>query len=135
MYIEDIREAMQRTVDGDLEATAILAGLPHEDLLAAARGNARFVVTSSAVQRVLRALREDGSLFPVAHDWANFVSLGEFPESPPASPPRIEVDIEFDPAYQEEIASVVAPLTWWGDTITDLITEDDLDRMAASLPE
>ena len=133
MHIEDIREAMRRAVDGDLVATKLLSSVPHEELLAAARDRSPFVVRAPAVLRVLAALRKDASLFPLARDWANFVSLGEFPEAQPASPRRAEIDIEFDPPYQGEIASVVAPLSRWGESRFDSITNDQLDRMAASL--
>jgi len=64
-----------------------------------------------------------------AHDWAYFVMHGGFPRHNPFN--RSDLDIEYDPHYEELVAELVMRLERSQDEGQKPLTTKDFDSMAA----
>jgi hypothetical protein len=111
--------ALDAVLGGDPRAISILASVKHEDLQAAtAKSRRPACLARASVVRVLRGLLEDAWTPEQAQTWASFVRRGYFAGR--GKHPVRPLDVDYEEAYEQEIAASVSRL----DEIGDLVDGD-----------
>lgn len=126
----DLAQALLRVLHGDLRDFALIQGSIHSDLEKAAGELGDLVLSKAAVRTALEAWR-DGRISDVqVQAWASFVRRGYV--SGVTGPVR-SIDIYYEEAFEDLIASVIARLDELGDIIDGEISDKELTEMLSSL--
>jgi len=120
---------LEALVNGDLTWLNDLDVQPIALVESAWRISSHPTVTLRAISVVLSGIKQGIWTLEAAHDWAYFVMHGGFPRHNPFN--RSDLDIEYDPHYEELVAELVMRLERSQDEGQNPLTTKDLDSMAA----
>lgn len=127
-----VKELLASLLSGDANTTRVLAYLPQEELLDAAR-EVELLVRPEAVARVLRQLSNHSIEGGMAQQWASFIRRGYF-ENQPADRGGKPLEIDYDSAYEDAIVEVVSRLDEIGDAVDgDVPGEAETELLLYSL--
>ena len=114
-------------VNGDVAAFLFLREQPHAAIRRCRAALPELVLPAAAVGKMLTALRL-GQITPdVAQSWASFVRRGA--DEQPLQP----IDIQYDPAAEEEIVEAVSRLDELGDAIDGAIGSAESEALIRRL--
>lgn len=122
---------LTKSVEGDLAAFSLLVRQPAVVLHASRAPLDELVLTTRSVRNILRLLQAGKATPRQVQQWASFMRRGYIPRPGEAILP---IDIEYDPAHEEEIANIVSRLDEIGDMIDGQISDEELGSMLGKLP-
>lgn len=121
--------ALARVFAGDAAAMAEAWAFDDEAIESAYDELGRPALTASAVVRALKSLGQVDDVW--LERWAWFFRLGLMPD--PTRPPRVALDVDWGPEFEEETALALSRLSELGDMVDGTISPDERDRLIAQL--
>lgn len=123
-------EVLEQAVAGDIERQRAVESWTDDELRLAAESR-QFTVRTDAVIRVVNGLLSGQISAHDAQRWASFVRRGYVASSPGRG--TADVEIEYDPDYDEAIAEAVGRLDELGDIIDGELRPGEADQLLAAL--
>jgi hypothetical protein len=127
-----VKDLLSSALSGDSDALRPLSRTPQDELLNASRG-ADLMVRRESVAVVLRSLSNHSIDGDLAQAWASFVRRGYF-AGKHAHGRLMPLDINYEPAYEDAIAEIIARLDQIGDSVDGTVPDDaELELLLLSL--
>jgi hypothetical protein len=121
----NLSDALQRALQGDTSAMTEISRADHASLRNAEEAIGQpLIVTRAATVRVLRALIDDRFPPTVAQAWASFIRwgfVGAFLRRGPITP----IDIDYEEAWEDAIATAISRMDELGDLIDGEISRHE----------
>ena len=126
---------LQAVIDGNFAAFERLKRQSNQTILENREKLDELILTTGTLAHILNAYWR-GELAPeILGEWASFIRWGSFMSPESERIRSVDINIEYDPSFEDEIIEIIGRLDEIGDIIDGEVNKDEVESMLKTIPQ